>query len=99
MIEQLSRHLLIFLSASRLLRTLDSHIQVLNGYIPVQIPSVLMSLRTKARIFSDIFRSGKTKVAQFTSQFLNNYRLKLYTIQAHTIKEARMSLESLNNQL
>jgi hypothetical protein len=98
MIEQLSRHLLIFLSASRLLRTLDSHIQVLNGYIPVQIPSVLMSLRTKARVFSDIFRSGKTKVAQFTSQFLN-YRLKLYTIQAHTIKEARMSLESLNNQL
>jgi hypothetical protein len=88
----------MFLSASRLLRTLDSHIQVLNGYIPVQIPPVLLSLRTKARVFSDIFRYGKPKPPKVTSQFLNNYRLKLYTIQAHTIKEARTSLESLNNQ-
>ena len=58
---------------------------------------MVTSLRTKVRVFSDIFRHRKTKVAHFTSQFLHNYRLKLYIIQAHTIKEARMNLESLNN--
>ena len=45
-------------------------------------------------IFSGI---AKPKVAPFTSQFLDNYRLKLYIILKHTIKEARISLESFNN--
>jgi len=55
----------------------------------------LISLPTKVRVFSDIFRDRKTKVAYFTSQFLNNYKLRPYIIQAHTIKEARLSLEGV----
>jgi hypothetical protein len=55
----------------------------------------LTSLPTKVRVFSDIFRDRKTKVAYFTSQFLNNYKLRPYIIQAHTIKEARLSLEGV----
>jgi hypothetical protein len=51
------------------------------------------SLLTKVRVFSDVFRHRKTKAADFTSLFLNNYRLKHYIIQAHTIKETRVSLE------
>jgi len=55
----------------------------------------VMSLLTKVRVFSDIFRDHKTKVAYFTSQFLNNYKLRPYIIQAYTIKEARLSLEGV----
>jgi len=68
---------------------------------PVQRPPALVqrqqltSLPTKVRVFSDIFRDRKTKVAYFTSQFLNNYKLRPYIIQAHTIKEARLSLEGV----
>ena len=58
-------------------------------------PSIITSLPTKVRVFSDIFRDRKTKVAYFTSQFLNNYKLRPYIIQAHTIKEARLSLEGV----
>jgi hypothetical protein len=55
------------------------------------------SLLTKAYGFSDVFRPHKTKVADFTSQFHSNYRLKPYIIQAHAIKEAKISLERLQN--
>jgi hypothetical protein len=55
--------------------------------------SRLTSLLTKVRVFSDVFRHRKTKAADFTLLFLNNYRLKHYIIQAHTIKETRVSLE------
>ena len=56
---------------------------------------LVTSLPTKVRVFSDIFRDRKTKVAYFTSQFLNNYKLRPYIIQAHTIREARLSLEGV----
>jgi hypothetical protein len=54
----------------------------------------VMSLPTEVRVFSDVFRSRKTQIAHFTSHFLSNYRLKLYRIQARTIEEAGLSLES-----
>ena len=56
------------------------------------------SLPTEVRVFSDVFRCRKTQIAHFTSHFLSNYRLELYRIQACAIKEAGLSLESLQTQ-
>jgi hypothetical protein len=60
-------------------------------------PTLVTSLLTKVYGFSDVFMPHKTKVADFTLQFHSNYRLKPYIIQAHTIKEAKISLERLQN--
>jgi hypothetical protein len=50
---------------------------------------------TIARIGEQAFTDRKTKVAYFTSQFLNNYKLRPYIIQAHTRKEPRLGLEGV----
>jgi hypothetical protein len=55
-------------------------------------------LLTKVRVFSDVFGHRKTKVADFTSLFLDNYRLKHYIIQAYIIKDMRVSLEGSKTQ-
>jgi hypothetical protein len=59
--------------------------------------SLVTSLLTKVRVFSDVFGHRKTKVADFTSLFLN-YKLKHYIIRAYTIKDTRVSLEGSKTQ-
>ena len=60
-------------------------------------PSRLTSQTSKVCGFSEVFRHRKTEVAYFTIQFLNNYRLQPYILQAQKIEEARVCLESFKS--
>jgi hypothetical protein len=61
----------------------------------VQGLTVLTSLGSKVRVFSDIFRHRKTEVFHFISQIYHNYRLLGLIIHAHTINKARLCFKAL----